>query len=187
MSSIFAETISKSICDYRQMLRRHLNQAERATKLAELNLKDPNHNDEMALYRTAQMIIHDIECNSDMMSKKNYYSYSGVGKFCQYLKEFLSNYVIENDSVTHRAQKASRALIQSIQLLALPSGKMTPEIIEKINECNVTIAHYGSDEQCDLYKENLQRYRHERGSLFDSLSRQFEEYLHQRHNVSEAA
>jgi len=186
MSNIFAETISKAISDYRQMLRRYLSQAERVSKLSELNLKSPDYNDEAGLYRLAQTIIQDIERNLDVKTK-SYYSYSGVGNFCRYLKEFLSNYVLEGEIVSHRAQKASRALIQSIQLMSLPSEKMTPEVIEQISECNVTVASFGSSEQCELYKENLARYNEEKGAFFGPLLRQFEATLSQASDVSEAA
>ena len=108
MSTIFIETVSKAVSDYRQMLRRYLSQSERVSKLSELNLKNPDYSDEMGLYHLARAIIHDIEQNLNITTK-NYYSYSGVGNFCRYLKEFLSNYIVEDNTVTHRAQKASRS------------------------------------------------------------------------------
>ena len=186
MSTIFIETVSKAVGDYRQMLRRYLSQSERVSKLSELNLKNPDYTDEVGLYHLAQTIVRDIEQNLNTTTK-NYYSYSGVGNFCRYLKEFLSNYIVEDEAITHRAQKASRALIQSIQLLSLPPEKLTTEILEQINDCNTTIALFGSEEQCELYKENLERYYHERGAFFGPLLRQFEASLNQSREVSEAA
>lgn len=186
MSSIFIETVSKAISDYRQLLRRHLVQSERMTKLMELSLKQPNYENEIALYRTAQRIVQDIEMNLDS-GPKSYYTYSGVGNFGRHLKEFIMNYIIEGSHVIHRAQKASRALIDSIQLIGLPMDRLTPEILETINRNSMTIAHYGSEEQCELYKENLERYYRERGSFFGPLLHYFEEQVHNAQEVSEAA
>ena len=186
MSSVFIETISKAISDYRQLLRRHLRQSERMSKLAELNLKNPDYEDEVSLYRTAQCIVHDIETNLDS-GQKSYYTYSGVGNFGRYLKKYLSNYIIEGDNVIHRAQKASRALLDSIQLIGLPLSRLTPEILETINKNSMAIAHYGSEEQCELYKENLERYYRERGAFFGPLLRYFEEQLRHAKEVFEAA
>src|SRR5688572_20276177 len=107
MSSIFVETISKAISDYRQLLRRHLPQSDRMVKLMALNLKEPDYDDHIALYLTARQIVQDIEINLDS-GPKNYYTYSGIDNFCRYLKKFLSNYIIEENQIIHRAQKASR-------------------------------------------------------------------------------
>ena len=186
MSSIFLETISKAIRDYRKMLRRHLSQSERMTKLAELNLKHLDYENEVALYRTAQRIVQDIEINLDVQNK-NYYTYSGAGNFGRYLKEFLMNYIIEGAYVIHRAQKASRALIEAIQLIMLPIDRLTPSVLETINRNSMTIAHYGSEEQCELYRENLARYYRERGSFFGPLLRYFEAQLGQLDSVSGVA
>ncbi|MCB1827052.1 MAG: hypothetical protein KDH94_01420 [Coxiellaceae bacterium] len=186
MTSIFVETVSKAISDYRQLLRRHLPQCERVTKLMELGLKQPDYENETALYRTAQRIVQDIEVNLDS-GNKSYYTYSGVGNFGRYLKEFIGHYMIEGNQVIHRAQKASRALIDSIQLIGLPTERLTPDVLETINKNSMTIAHFGSEEQSELYKENLERYYRERGSFFGPLLRYFAEQLRHVREVSEAA
>ncbi|WP_053097947.1 hypothetical protein [Candidatus Coxiella mudrowiae] len=86
----------------------------------------------------------------------SYYSYSEVGHFLQHLREFLENYEIENNHVIHRSQKASRALVQAIQLLTLPHNQLTEEIKEKLAHCNKVIATFGSEEQRKLQKITLQ-------------------------------
>src|SRR3990167_11150167 len=138
--SIFSETMKKAISIYRQMLRKHLPQAERITKLYQLNLRNPQlYENEIALFHTGRAIIADIEKHM-VNATGGYYSYSGVKNFAHYLKNFLSNYDIEGQHVIHRSQKASRALLEAIQLLTLPREKLTPEISEKLSECNRIIA-----------------------------------------------
>lgn len=153
---IFAETISKAINNYRYLLRRHLTQAERITKLQSLRLKDPEtYSSDMSLYRTAVRIIKDIEENIGI-PEQGYYSYSGIGKFCDYLKEYLSNYEVENGHLVHRAQKASRAMLEAIQLISL-SDNFDDPLKKKLIDCNKIVVAFGSNEQQELFKLNIER------------------------------
>lgn len=155
--SIFSETVCRAIGDYRQLLRRYLPQSERVKKIAELNLKDPNlYKDDIALYHTAKAIIQDVADNL-AVPEQGYYSYSGITKFCEYLKEYVDNYELEGGEVIHRAQKASRAMVKAIQLAALPQSRLNDEIAYQLSKCNKVIADYGSEEQHELYLENLER------------------------------
>src|SRR3989344_7257043 len=118
--SIFSQTMKKSISIYRVMLRKHLSQVERVNKLQQLNLKNSQlYENDIALYHTGYAIVNDIEKNLDPLAH-GYYAYSGVASFAGYLKTFLQNYTIEGTQVIHCSQKASRALVQAIQLLTLP-------------------------------------------------------------------
>jgi hypothetical protein len=155
--SIFSETMTKAISDYRFLLRRYLKQVERMTKLQELNLRDSDiYESDLALYETGKAIIADIEKNM-AMPNQGYYSYSGIQQFCEYLKEYLQNYHIENNRVVHRAQKASRALITAIQLTALPREKLDESVAKKLLDCNKAVAGFGSQEQCELQLQTLAR------------------------------
>ncbi len=152
--SVFIETMKQSISIYRQMLRKHLPQAERISKLNQLHLKNPQlYENEIALYHTGYAIVTDIESNL-YDNTAGYYSYSGVENFAQHLKAFLENYEIEHNRVIHRSQKASRALVQAIQLLA--SEKLTDAVSEKLARCNRIIAKFGSEDQRKLHEMTLQ-------------------------------
>lgn len=155
--SIFTETIARAISDYRYLLRRNLPQSERVAKLQALELRDPElYEDEIRMYRTALMIVSDIEENMDT-KEKNYYSYSGIGKFSRYLREYLDNYEIENGKLIHKAQKASRAMIEAIQLISL-STSFDDELRKKLIDCNKIVLSFGSSEQQELYKSNLEQH-----------------------------
>ena len=153
--SIFSETMKKTISIYRGMLRKYLPQAERITKLHQLNLKNHRlYENEIALFHTGHLIVADIEKNLNQ-SSDGYYAYSGVASFCEHLKNFLANYTVEGNVVVHRSQKASRALIQAIQLLGLPREKLTAELTDRLSKCNKTIAAYGSEDQHEFHRETL--------------------------------
>ncbi len=156
MSQIFIETIAKAIGDYRFMLRRHLSPVDRRQKLAELNLKDPTLFDSaIKLFEVATRIVQDIESHTDM--PQSYYAYSGIMEFGKYLKEYLSKYEIENGLLVHCAQKASKAMIEAIQLIALPESRMDLVVATKLNRCSDIIVEYGSEEQIDMYEATLEQ------------------------------
>src|SRR5579864_7513528 len=155
--SIFAETMTKAIGDYRFLLRRHLSQSERMAKLHEFKLRDSDtYETDLALYQTAKTIVVDIEENMKTPNQ-SYYSYSGIQQFCDYLKNYLENYHIENGRVVHRAQKASRALIKAIQLSALTHDRVNDRIEKELFDCNKTVVGFGSQEQWELQMQTLSR------------------------------
>ncbi len=177
--SIFSDTVKKAIHDYRQMLRRYLSQAERVSKLAQLNLKDSNtYKNDIALYRTARAIVRDIEDNLGV-AEQGYYSYSGVGKFGQHLKNFLEKYEVQGNQVVHRAQKASQALLEAIQLIMLPNDRLTESIAKQLDQCNRIIATFGSSEQKALHQNSLDRQQIQNEVFFKALSDKFKHYLNQ--------
>ena len=178
MRSIFAETIARAISDYRILLRRYLTQKNRLSRLEALNLKDPNiYESDIALHRAASAIIKDIEENIDI-PKQNYYSYSGVATFCEYLKEYLSHYEVDGDNVTHKARKASRALIEAIQLATLPEDQLRSDVAGKLEACNAVIATCGSKEQCELHQCNLERQQMCNENFYTPILNNFQELLH---------
>lgn len=177
MPSIFSQTIAKAISTYRQMLRRYLPQAERVTRLNKLNLKDPHlYESDLALYRAAMSIVKDIEENMGV-ADQGYYSYSGIGTFCEYLKEYLSKYEIEGDTVIHRAQKASRALVQAIQLATLPENRLDENVKRKLRHCNEVIASFGSNEQHEIYINNLEKMLAYNEEFYSPILQNFKEQV----------
>ena len=55
----------------------------------------------------------------------------------------------------HRGQKASNALLLSIQLVALPGDRLTAEVNDQLVECNKTVLAFGSRELCELQRQLL--------------------------------
>ncbi|MCH9644048.1 MAG: hypothetical protein K0U29_01895 [Gammaproteobacteria bacterium] len=173
--SIFAETVSKAISDYRYLLRRYLPQADRMHKLDELNLKDPSiYDNDASLYDVAWSIVKDIEANVKIPSQ-GYYSYSGIEHYCTYLKEYLDNYEREGDAIIHKAQRASRALIDVIQLLMLPENRLSDSIAAKIKQYAETVAYYGSDEQKQVFRNSIDRQAEHNSEFFGPLLQGYDE------------
>lgn len=183
--SIFSETMTKAISDYRLLLRRYLDQVERMMKLQKLNLRDADlYESDLALYQTGKAIVADIETNM-ATGTQGYYSYSGVQQFCDYLKEYLDNYHIENDQVVHRAQKASRALIEAIQLAGLPREGLNEAVAKQLFDCNKAVAVFGSQEQCDLQLQILGRQQANNPGFYTRIIAHLESLISSR--CSEAA
>lgn len=170
----------KAISDYRLLLRRYLSQVDRMTKLQQLGLKNPNiSNSDIALYNVGHAIIADIEENMSVPDQ-GYYSYSGIMQFCEYLKEYLANYFIEKNCVVHRAQKASCALLQAIQLTGLSREKLQDNVTRQLLECNQVVALNGSTEQCELQLQVLSRQQEHNPSFYTSIIAHLESLMHAR-------
>ena len=179
MSQIFIETVARAIGDYRFLLRRHLKQSsERQDKLNKLNLKDPTLFDNAKrLYDTAWDIVRDIEANTDQPS--GYYAYSGIAEFGKFLKEYLAEYEVNGDVLVHSAQKASKEIIQAIQLMSLPTDKLNATVGEKLYHCNKTVAKYGTDDQQDIYESALEKQLIVRREYFMPIYEHFQLMLSQ--------
>lgn len=178
--SLFSETMAKAISDYRLLLRRYLNQVDRMTKLQKLKLRDSEiFKSDVALYQVGNAIIADIEENMSIPDQ-GYYSYSGIKQFSEYLKEYLSNYHVENNQVVHRAQKASRALLDSIQLAGLPREKLGEEITTQLFECNKIVVTNGSEEQCELQMQILARQQAQNPGFYTRIIAHLESLLNSR-------
>lgn len=175
--SIFSETIAKAIGDYRKLLRRYLEQEDRLEKLRQLNLKDLNKGtDDLILYNKALEIIDDIKHNMDTPDQ-GYYGYSGLHEYSKYLQQYLDNYELDGMKVVHRAQHASKALIQAIQLAMLPDSRLDEAVEGKFEECSKLVAEFGSEEQKQLYRDNLERQTETNAPFYSKVLQGFEQLL----------
>ncbi len=187
MSSIFAQTIAKAINEYRTMLRRYLSQTERVSRLAALNLRDSKiYDSEATLYSAASGIVNDIRENSKVPDE-GYYSYSGIIMFADYLADYLSKYEVEGDTVIHRTQKASRAIVQAIQFITLPADRLSDSIATKLYAANEAIVEYGSGEQFDLHLTNLNQYLSVDEQFFVPVIKHFQNCVRQLKEKEQAA
>lgn len=183
--SLFAQTMTKAIGDYRLLLRRYLDQADRMSKLQKLRLRDAStYENDVNLFKAGQDIVSDME-NNMSTDDRGYYSYSGIRQFCVYLKEYMANYHLEDRRVVHRAQKASGALLLGMQLTALPSDKLTEEIRQKLIGCNKIVTTFGSREQCELQRQTLTAKKMADPDFYTGIATHFESLMAER--FSEAA
>lgn len=157
LDSMFVETMSRAISDYRQILKKYLTPAQRAAKIAELRLKDPTiFDDEPALYQVVQDILCDIEKNI-RIPNEGYYSYYGIVRFSKFLREYVDNYTVDGEYVVHKAQKASNLLIKIIQLLSLPGEQLTETVAQQVIASHPLIIELSSREQLTIYNSTLER------------------------------
>lgn len=157
LDSLFVETISRAISDYRQILKKYLTPADRSAKIALLRLKDPTiFDNEPELYQVVQNILHDIEQNISVPNE-GYYSYYGIVRFSKFLREYIDNYIIDGNKVIHKTQKAANLLIKSIQLMNLPSDQLNEGIAEQVISSHPLIISYSSKEQLAIYNSTLER------------------------------
>ena len=130
------------------------------SKLKEFGLRDPLlYSNELALYKTGHRIVeHLLE-----LAQKNdgYYTYSGLATFAKHMQQFLNQYEIIGRTVMHRAQKASKILLDAIQALMIARTQgFTPDLQTKLETYNDDIAELGTAEQHQLHEQTLQNATH---------------------------
>ncbi len=173
LDSIFVETLSRAISDYRQILKKYLTPEQRASKMAELRLKDPTiFNDEPTLYRVVHDILRDIEKNIQIPNE-GYYSYYGIVRFAKFLREYMENYSLEGEEVIHKAQKASNLLIKSIQLLSLPGEQLTEIVAQQVIDNHALIIELSSKEQLAIYNNTLERLNEKNKAFYRRIIQDF--------------
>lgn len=155
--SMFKHTMTKAITDYRQILRRYLSSQERLEKIKQLRLKETSiFKSELLLFQVGEAIIEDIQQNVQVPNE-GYYSYHGITKFCQYLKQYLSNYETDGHAVIHKAQKAADAMIKTIQFFSMSDDLLDELVTRELFECSEIIANCGSEDQRRLFRNALTR------------------------------
>lgn len=176
----FTATILKILNSYKTILKKHLSHSEWEAKIDALGLKRKalKKDDEVALYHKAQTVLADILpwVNQDPNSPS---CYSGLDEFCQYLKSLLEEYQVENNKVIHTSQKASRAIVEAVQLIKLSTEQRSNIMATKLDHCGKTIARYGSREHHELFAKALKTHQQHDVNFFLPLLHNFEKYLHE--------
>ena len=184
--SIFSDAVLKAISDYRQILRRLLEQPDRVRKLNELGLRngvDPAN--DLILFEIATRIVKDIEENLSSHNR-GYYAYSGVRKFGEFLSEFLQQYSVYKNQVVHRAQHVARAMLLTIQLVGFPEDQLDQAVTDQLIECADTVFTYGSAEQQENFLKALKLARPMAPDFFEPLQAQVrEEFVNRESEVDE--
>lgn len=179
--SVFSEAALGIIAQYRQMLRRAIsNKQQREEKLTELGLAYQYSKDtDYQLYHKINLIIEDLKSYCDSNDNNNYYHYSGAKKFHNYLELFIKQYLIQDQTVIHCTQLASKRMLEVIQIATLPTEKLcSDEIIKRLAAANHSIALYGVPEQHEQHLANLRSYRHEANAAFyDGMINNFNKAL----------
>ncbi len=186
-TSTFTDTMLYMVSKYRSMLKKLVPQPERVKIHVRLDLKNPQlYENRVMLYNLGYKIIAHLKELDVSKKEKGYYSYSGPRKFTKHLEDFLNNYIVENNTVIHRAQKTSRALVKAIQLLTLPEDELNEKAIENLVQCNRIIAKCGSPEQQSLHKSTLKNAAnaHNNASFYVKALSNFNQFLHERESAA---
>lgn len=146
--SVFSEHILKSLNDYKRLLRRYLSNSDRDKAIINLGIKRKSlkFDSDVILYNKAHRVLSDIEYWSAKMNRMAT-EYSGIDEFYQYLKNYLSQYRVENNAVVHINQRVSCALVEAIQIISLPDSKLSESRVLKLDDCIKTVATFGTKDQ----------------------------------------
>lgn len=174
----FDKKVLKLLNDYKLILRKHTDRHAWGAKVQELGLKRKNlrFDDEVALYHKANRVVEDIMRWTDNSNNTASW-YSGVDEFCQYLRNLLAEYQVENNKIVHTSQQASRAIVEAIQLLKLPNARFNSTVANKLDQCGQVIARFGTREQQEIFAKALKNSQHSDINFFSPLLHNFEKYI----------
>lgn len=183
--SEFARHIYRAIGDYRQILRKHLSQADRMKKLEALGLKVRlEETSDAEFYCIAEKILRDIR-EMALQRPASYYSYTGVEQFGGHLKTYLAGFRLMPDGrVLNSGQLSSKAFLDAVQLLRLPAGRLDQQSLDKIMKCNEILAKYADKQRCLEYFKLLQQAHEALYPLLDRLFNEFKSQVIQQRGLS---
>lgn len=156
--SIFSGHILKSLNDYKRLLRRYLSTTERGKAIINLGIKRKSlkFDSDVILYNKAHRVLKDIEYWSAKLNRVAT-EYSGIDEFYQYLSNYLSQYRVENNVIVHVNQRVSCALVQAIQIIALPHSELSDSNLLKLDDCIETVAQLGTKDQKTMLAKALRK------------------------------
>ncbi len=164
------------INDYKKILRRHVTQSTYAAKVRTLHIKrqELRHLSDVDLFHIANRILYDIESwlvNQNISASE----YSGIDEFHKNIKKHISAHQFDNDKITQPDQQASRAIVESVQLLCMPLSEKTSALLKK----NITLIHkIGAADYLDKLSEALYKKNMEMNNHFQPIIQFFENEQH---------
>ena len=91
------------------------------------------------------------------------------------MNDYLSDYELEGERVIHRAQRASRSILEAIQIInGKPAHVLNNAIKDQVYNCHKVIVSYGNDEQLEVYRANLLKLKPNAPLFYTDLLRHFD-------------
>lgn len=167
--TVFKDRILQSFTEYRRMLKRYLEPEERSNRINQLGLnQNLSFVSDAALLKMAQNVAADMQGIFEA-KPKNYYSYSGIEQFYQYLLDLLDQYTTLDDQVLHKEQRASSALIAAIQVYSQPMEKLSDKTIDSLKHICQVIFLCANQDQHKKFNELLLRLKAKDEKLFTDV------------------
>jgi hypothetical protein len=175
MAATFTNTVRILVESYKQLLKNHLGLSACNKKLKELGLKKKilKHDSEITLYFKMKTLIQDIE--TWLATSSEAQELGQIKDFYTQTKYLLEHFYFDNDRVVHIHQKASRAIVRSIQLMS--ANDFDSAILNELQECTQVIAQFGHEDQHKIFLKALQKYAEETPHIFRQLSIAFKENI----------
>jgi len=175
----FAQTATKLLREYKNILKKQLTEAESAKQLADLHLNRRLPTRELTLYKLVHKIIDNADRFFDENNSHSRLRYSGISQFLLYMKSEMAFYQLDNNKVIHTTQSASKAMIDAIQLMSLPEARLSQDVYTKLDSCCSLIAHYGVKEQRIAFTNSLKSQLIRHINFFQPLFQSYQQYLQQ--------
>jgi oligoendopeptidase F len=173
----FSERTLKLLNDYKRMiLKRYISPEERKQTINELGLKRKSlkFETDVILYNKAHRVLKNIENWTGKLGNTAT-EHSGIDEFYQHLKKFLNDFHIAHGRVVHITQAASRAVVQTIQVLSLPEPKLSKEA-HKLDDLIQTIIKFGTSEHHAMLSKAMDEHKDSDSSILSPVLKNFTKY-----------
>lgn len=146
--SIFSEAILKLLNDYKRLLKRYVSTKEREDAIINIGIKRKSlkFDNDVILYNKAHRVLKEIEYLTSSLNRPAT-EYSGIKEFYEHLKNYLAQYRVDNNKIVHIHQQVSCALVQAIQIIAMPPAKLCENKLSLLDDCIQIIIKFGTEDQ----------------------------------------
>lgn len=169
----FSQLAIKLLQDYKTIVKKQLSVSESEQKLAQLRLNERLPNNDNVLYKMLINVVQEEE--TDQFAPKSRLRYCGISQLLHHIKKILGLYRIENKKVVNSAQLASKAIIDAIQIMALPKIKRTEDAVAKLDVCVTHVAKHGTSDQKNMFDKSLKTYIKQDEGFFKPFLQRFQE------------
>ena len=184
--SAFRDVMLKAINDYKALLRKNLSARDCMAKLRKFGIKRKflKESSDAGIYDAGKRIFEDVTIyiSGDRDKSPNYHY--GMEAYSRHLKRILDEYCIENNEVVSVRQRASRSLVDAIQLITLPDEKFDDTAASRLGECVRIITSCGNQEQVDILNRAIKQHEHRHDGFFSQLLELFKDVMPEFSTVS---
>lgn len=148
--------LMKMANEFKRIIKRQLSRTRSEEIISRLKIKraDLRNADADNMYKKATDIL--ITTREILNNKNNEPScHCGLSAFKAYLQDFMDSHIVVNNKIVRSGQKASKAIVETIQILSLDQVESYLGRVKK----NIEIAaKYGCDKQKNLLTKALRQY-----------------------------
>ena len=167
----YGKTLLKLLTMYKRLLKRYTTEANRKNIINHLGLKRTllRHATTPELFRKAEAVEQALAQQITNWHSCKGNEYCGLEAYHSHLREFMVNHHIDGKRIRPKANDASQAMLEAVQLAGLPEHRLTEEIALKLKACIKKLRMHGHKDHHQLVIKTLHQHKPRKPIFFESL------------------